>query len=470
MLIGIGILVGATLAHYLVRAAQRIAKADKKKREGKEVTDDEEEERDHEESEGQEEAGANVRREFPVLGLDLGSSQACVAFVAAKERAPEVVENHEGRRSTPAFISYEDDHLVVGQLARRARWREPAKVGFNIQRLLGLAAYEDKVRPLFPFAVDAREGSADGDLSPLVMRLKGGRALTPLEASARVLEELVQSAEHKLHTTPGFAILAVPSYFDEGAKRRALKAAADATGLSVGADEGQGGGLAVVEDAVAALVCAHYSGAVSDEEAFFGKPWLVLDVGGLNAQASVVAMDPQQGLGVRANRTTWAVGGEQLDGVLVQHLISDFKEKHGGLDLGTDYLALERLHEAAEASKQELSLSPSSTLRLPFITADHRGPKHLDATVSRAALERLALPVLDQLEAPVVEALRASGVGLEGLQGVLLAGGTARLPFLGEFVRSRLTLGKVKVLSVEGVPPEEVAAVGAAYYGRQLVE
>ena len=481
VLIGIVVLVGATLAHYLLRAAQRISKADaKKEKSGGKASAHDDDDDDDEEDAAASKAGTGAsasKRGFPVLGLDLGSLQACVTYVASKDTAPLVVENHEGRRSTPSFVGFEGGDLVVGQLARRARWRAPASVAFNIQRLLGETTYDDKLRPLFPFPVEASLTS-DKNQPPIAMLLKGGRALTPIEASSRLLEDLVATAEHKLHHTPGFAVLAIPSYFGPQATSWALKAVADGTGLEIGEEEGgHGGCVEVVEDAVAALVCAHYSGAISQKEAFLGKPWLVVDVGGLNAQVSIVGLDPEVGLGVRGNRTSWAVGGEHMDGVLVQWLVEDFKGKNGGLDLGRDYLALERLYEAAEATKQELSSKVSSSVRLPFITADHRGPKHLEATVSRALLEKLASPILMQLEGPFKEVLEEAGMEMGDLEGVLLSGGSTRLPFVGDFVRGRLLgggeggrEGGVKVVVLEEVPPEEMVAVGAGYYGRTLID
>ncbi|KAM3578067.1 hypothetical protein VYU27_000166 [Nannochloropsis oceanica] len=485
VLIGIVVLVGATLAHYFLRAAQRISKADaKKEKSGGKATvhddnDDGDDEDDDDTADNKAGTGAS-KRKFPVLGLDMGSLQACVTCVTSTETSPLVVENHEGRRSTPSFIAFEDNHLVVGQLARRARWRAPASVAFNLQRLLGETTYDDKLRPLFPFPVEASLTS-DKSEPPVTILLNGGRSLTPIEASARLLEDLVATAEHKLQHSPGFAVLAIPSYFGAQAKSWALRAVADGTGLEVGEEEGgHGGGVEVVEDAVAALVCAHYSGAISQQEAFLGKPWLVVDVGGLNAQVSIVALDPEQGLGVRGNRTTWAVGGEQVDWALVQWLVEDFKAKNEGLDLGMDRMALERLYEAAEATKQELSSKVSSSVRLPFITADHRGPKHLDATVSRALIEKLASPIVAQLEVPFREVLKEGGVEVRDLEGVLLSGGSTRLPFVGDFVRGRLVGGGgggegrggggTKVVVLEEVPPEEMVAVGAGYYGRALMD
>lgn len=460
ILIGVAIVVGATLARYLIRAARRISKDEKGGSGGKPAGGGKPGDEDEEGEEGGHGGGAHPSRGFPVLGLDVGTLQSCVAFVAAKGGAPLVVENHEGRRSTPAFVAFEDGAMVVGQLARRGRWRDPARVGFNLPRLLGAGAYDDGLRPLFPFPIEApAPGKEDGGLVLGLTGAGGGRAVPSGEAAARVVEDLVQTAEHKAHQLPKLAVLAVPSYFDAGAKARALKAAREGTGLAE---------VEVVEDAIATLACAHYTGRVTKEDAFLSKPWLVCDVGGLGAQCAVVQLDMEHGLVVKGKGESWAVGGEQLDAVLVAALVADFKQKHKGLDLGTDYLALERLYEAAEAAKVELSSKVSSTVRLPFITADHTGPKHLDATFSRAQLENLAAPLLEHLKAPFQEALDAAQLTPAGLQGVIVSGGTARLPFVVAYVKKLAGAAELPVVVLEA--PEEAAAVGAAYFGRELVD
>jgi molecular chaperone DnaK len=457
ILIGVVIVVGATIARYVIRAARRVSK-DPEGGGGKHKRKDDDEEEGAHAAGGAAGGGgsAHPARGFPVLGLDVGTLQSCVAFAASKTGAPLVVENHEGRRCTPAFVSFEEGALVVGQLAKRGRWREPARVGFNLPRLLGAAQYEDALRPLFPFPVEPP--AAGHEAGGLVLGLTT-RPVPSGEAAARVVEDLVQTAEHKSHELPRFAVLAVPSYFDAAAKARALKAAREGTGLE---------DVEVIEDAIATLACAHYTGRVTKEEAFLSRPWLVCDVGGLNAQFSVVQLDMEHGLVVRGHGSSWGVGGEQLDGALVRFLVEDFKKKHKGLDLGSDYLALERLHDAAEAAKVELSSKVSSNVRLPFITADHTGPKHLDATLSRAQLENLAAPLLDHLKAPFHTALDAAGLKPHELQGLILSGGTARLPFVPGFVAQLAKPAELPVVVLEA--PEEAAALGSAFFGRELVD
>ncbi len=463
ILIGVVIVIGATIARYVIRAARRVSKDEGGKGGGGgsgSGKHDEDEDGVGAAGEAGGEGG-HPARGFPVLGLDVGTLQSCVAFTAAKDGAPLVVENHEGRRSTPAFVSFEEGSLVVGQLARRARWRDPARVGFNLPRLLGAGKYEDSLRPLFPFPVEPP--AAGGEDGGLVLGLSGAgagaRAVPSGEAVGRVVEDLVQTAEHKAHQLPRFAVLAVPSFYDAPAKARALKAAREGTGLA---------DVEVVEDAIATLACACYTGRVTKEEAFLSKPWLVCDVGGLNAQFSVVQLEAEHGLVVRGHASSWAVGGEQLDGALVRFLVEDFKKKNGGIDLGADYMALERLHDAAEAAKAELSSKVSSNVRLPFITADHRGPKHLDATLSRAQLENLAAPLLEQLKAPFAAALDKAGLTPQGLQGLILSGGTARLPFVPAFVAQLAKPAELPLVVLEA--PEEAAALGSAFFGRELVD
>ena len=294
----------------------------------------------------------------------------------------------------------------------------------------------------------------------IALNLNGGRAVTSIEACTRMIEDLTQTAEHKMHQVPKLAVVAVPSYFDEKGKKKAMNAAIEGTGLK--AD-----GLEIVEDAVASLIAAHYSGAMAKENGgqLFGKPWLVVDIGGLNTQMSIVSLCSDHGLSVKANQTAWNIGGEQLDGVLVRHLVEGFKTKNAGLDLGTDYLALERLYDASEAAKLELSSKFSSSIRLPFITADHTGPKHLDADLSRAQYEKLCEPILSQLQDPFKQLLNDANItDIKALEGVLLTGGSSRLPFVVSFVKS-LTGRSPLTLDI----PEESVALGASYMGRELL-
>lgn len=368
-LIGVAVIVGAVAVRYVMRAHRRVQ------------LEEQGQNPDDEDEVAQGGGTADAARCFPVLGVDVGTLQACVAVASAKAALPAVVENHEGRRTTPAFLAYEDSHVVVGQLAKRGRWRDPTRVAYDTQRLLGLP-YDDKLRPLFPFR----------------------------------LAELVE----------------------------------------------------VVEDAVAALVAAKYSGAMGKhrgeaDDDHFDRPWVVVDVGGLLTQVSVVSLCAERGLAVRKHEVVEGLGGEQLDAALVRQLVTDFKAKYG-VDLGMDYLALERLYDAAESAKLELSSKLSAAVSLPFITADHTGPKHLDARLTRAQYQALCDPLVSRLKEPYDRVLQQSNLLTTDLQGVLLTGGTSRLPFVRDLV-ARLAGRPPLVLE----NPEEAAALGGAYFGREIM-
>lgn len=267
---------------------------------------------------------AYVGKGYPVLGLDVGTLQACVAVATGKGVPPFVVENHEvryappvkwccidrrtseehdgcscvqGRRTTPSFLTYDDGQLVVGQLAKRGRWRNPSRVIFNAQGLMGVP-YNDALRPKYPFPVSSEADSAEEDAaaggeegSAAAKKPSGGKAagvvmdvaghrLTPREVAAHVVENLTASAEHKLHQPPGYAVLAVPSYFNKAQKAEAHRAVAEGTGVEA---------VEVIEDATAALVAAKFSGAMGPlEEEHFDRPWCVVDVGGLVTQVRLL--------------------------------------------------------------------------------------------------------------------------------------------------------------------------------------
>jgi molecular chaperone DnaK len=331
-------------------------------------------------------------------------------------------------------------------------------VAYDTQRLLGLP-YDDKLRPLFPFRLaELEEGKPEAGFA---VEVSGGPRLSAVEASARVVEALVLAAEQKLHAPPGLLVMTVPAYFSEAQRRAAARAAEEGAGLGPE-------GVEVVEDAVAALVAAKYSGAMGKhrgeaDDDHFDRPWVVVDVGGLLTQVSVVSLCAERGLAVRRHEVVEGLGGEQLDAALVRQLVTDFKAKHG-VDLGMDYLALERLYDAAESAKLELSSKLSAAISLPFITADHTGPKHLDARFTRAQYQALCDPLVSRLKEPYDRVLQQSNLLAQDLQGVLLTGGTSRLPFVRDLV-ARLAGRPPLVLE----NPEEAAALGGAYFGREIM-
>lgn len=339
--------------------------------------------------------------------------------------------------------------MVVGQLAKRSRWKTPQRVAYNIQRLLGLP-YDEKFQPNYPFRLDkAQDGGFMVDL--------GVHQLTAVDAVSRLVESLATTAEEKLHQPPGYAVVAVPSYFTPEQRKAALQAAHEGTGLEVE-------GVEVIEEAVAGLVGALSVGALGKEPAF-AKPWAVLDLGALSSQMSLVTLSQDHGFHVKDCRVLWNTGGELFDMALVRHLVENFKKTNRGIDLSTDCLALERLHEAAEATKVELSTSLSSTVSLPFITADHTGPKHLNTTFSRSQYNALIEPLLLHLDQPYKDLLSHNNIkGPQDVEGVLVIGGGARLAVVRDYV-AKLTGRPVVTLE----QPEEAVALGACYFAKETV-
>lgn len=190
----------------------------------------------------------------------------------------------QGRRTTPSFLTYEDGHVVIGQLAKRGRWRQPSRVVFNAQSLVGVP-YSDALRPKYPFPV-AGEGEGEGEGRAVVLEV-AGQSLSPREAVSRVVENLTTSAEHKLHTPPGYAVLAVPASYSVKQKEEALKAVAAGAGV---------GGVEVIDDASAALVAAKFTGAMGpNDDEHFDRPWAVVDVGGLLSQVRACSCPSEGG-------------------------------------------------------------------------------------------------------------------------------------------------------------------------------
>jgi len=325
--------------------------------------------------------------------------------------------------------------------------RAPQKVAYNVQRLLGIP-YDDKLRSSFPFRVEkGKDGSIVLDL--------GNHQLSAVDAVSRVVENLAETAEIKLHQAPGYAVVAVPSYYDPKQREATIQAAKDGTGLKA---------VEVIEEAVAALFAAASTGSM-DTEPTFAKPWAVLDLGGLCSQLSLVTLSSEKGFYVKDGHVLWTSGGELFDMQLVRYLVEDFKKKNGGVDLSTDYLALERLYEAAEATKIELSTSLSSDVSLPFISADHRGPKHLNNSFTRAQYNAIIEPLLHHLDKPWKELLAKNGIsGPVGLEGVLVTGGCARLPLVRDYVTKLVGRSVVTVQQ-----PEEAVALGACFYAKETV-
>ncbi|MCA3255370.1 MAG: molecular chaperone DnaK [Alphaproteobacteria bacterium] len=368
-----------------------------------------------------------------VIGIDLGTTNSCVAVMEGS--APKVIENAEGARTTPSMVAFaKDGERLVGQPAKRQAVTNPENTVFAVKRLIG-RRFDDPMTQkdigLVPYKI-ARGGNGDAWVSA------GGKDLSPSEISAFILQKMKETAEAYLGETVTQAVITVPAYFND-AQRQATKDAGKIAGLEV---------LRIINEPTAAALA--YGLDKKD-----GKTIAVYDLGGGTFDVSILEL----GDGVFEVKSTSGdtfLGGEDFDAKLVEFLAEDFK-KAEGIDLRNDRLALQRLKEAAEKAKIELSSSAQTEVNLPFITADATGPKHLVKSIGRADLERLVSELIERTRKPCVDAMNEAGVKASEIDEVILVGGMSRMPRVRAFVKE--IFGKEPNTSVN---PDEVVAMGAA--------
>src|SRR5213082_642085 len=366
------------------------------------------------------------------IGIDLGTTNSCVAVMEGGE--PTVLENAEGGRTTPSVVAFaESGERLVGTVAKRQAVMNPENTIFSIKRFMGRKEAEVKEEEaIVPYKVVA---GPNGDVRVEVR----GKDYSPPEISAMILQKLKADAESKLGETVDSAVITVPAYFNDD-QRQATKDAGKIAGLDV---------KRIINEPTAASL-AYGLEKESDQTI------LVFDLGGGTFDVSVLEI----GDGVFEVKSTAGdnhLGGDNFDKAIVDWLVAEFK-KSQGIDLSSDPMALQRLYEAAEKAKIELSTTQETQINLPFITADASGPKHLDTRLTRAKLNELTADLLDRTVAPVRQALDdAKDKGVEKVDHVVLVGGMTRMPAVQE---------KVKELTGKdphrGVNPDEVVAVGAA--------
>jgi molecular chaperone DnaK len=369
-----------------------------------------------------------------VIGIDLGTTNSCVAVMEGS--APKVIENAEGARTTPSQVAFtKDGERLVGQPAKRQAVTNPENTVFAVKRLIG-RRYDDpmtlKDKDLVPYKIVK---GANGD----AWVHAGGKDYSPSQISAFILQKMKETAESYLGETVTQAVITVPAYFND-AQRQATKDAGQIAGLEV---------LRIINEPTAAAL-AYGMDKQSD-----GKTIAVYDLGGGTFDISILEL----GDGVFEVKSTSGdtfLGGEDFDAKLVDHLAGDFR-KDQGIDLRNDRLALQRLKEAAEKAKIELSSAQSTEVNLPFITADASGPKHLVKTVSRADLEKLTIDLIERTRKPCIDAMNEAGVKAAEIDEVILVGGQTRMPRVRSFVKE--LFGKEPNTSVN---PDEVVAMGAA--------
>src|SRR5471032_2285569 len=366
------------------------------------------------------------------IGIDLGTTNSCMAVLEGGE--PTVIENAEGGRTTPSVVAFAPSgERLVGTIAKRQAVTNPQNTVFSIKRFMGRKESEvGEEEAIVPYKVVAgRNGDARVEI--------GGQQYSPPEISAMILQKLKADAEAYLGDTVDSAVITVPAYFNDD-QRQATKDAGKIAGLEV---------KRIINEPTAASL-AYGLDKESDQTI------LVFDLGGGTFDVSVLEI----GDGVFEVKSTAGdnhLGGDNFDKAIVDWLVSEFK-KSQGIDLSTDPMALQRLYEAAEKAKIELSTTQETQINLPFITADSNGPKHLDMRLTRAKLNELTSTLLDRVVAPVRQALNdAMDKGAATIDHVVLVGGMTRMPAVQE---------KVKELTGKdphrGVNPDEVVAVGAA--------
>ena len=369
-----------------------------------------------------------------VLGIDLGTTNSCMAVMEAGE--PVVLENSEGGRVTPsvAAVNIKNDERYMGQAAKRQAVTNPENTIFSIKRLIGRKYDDPEVQrdiKVLPFKIVS---ASNGDAHVLM----GGRTYSPAEVSAMTLQKLKQDAEAKMGEKIVQAVITVPAYFNDS-QRQATKDAGKIAGLEV---------LRIINEPTAASLA--YGLDKKGERAI-----AVFDLGGGTFDISIV----QIGDGVFEVKSTNGdthLGGDDFDQKLMEWIVAEFKREQG-IDLKQDIMALQRLKEAAEKAKCELSTLMQTEINLPFITADANGPKHLTMTLTRAKLEQLVADLIERTVEPVKQAMANAGLKDGDIDEVILVGGQTRMPAVVEKVTQ--LFGKEPH---KGVNPDEVVAVGAA--------
>jgi len=368
-----------------------------------------------------------------VIGIDLGTTNSCVAVMDGKDA--KVIENAEGARTTPSMVAFtEDGERLTGQPAKRQAVTNPENTLFAVKRLIG-RRYDDKLvekdKGLVPYKI------VKGDNGDAWVDARG-KGYSPSQISAMILQKMKETAESYLGETITQAVITVPAYFND-AQRQATKDAGKIAGLEV---------LRIINEPTAAALA--YGLDKKD-----GKTIAVYDLGGGTFDISVLEIGDGV-FEVKSTNGDTFLGGEDFDMRLVNYLADEFK-KDQGIDLKNDKLALQRLKEAAEKAKIELSSSQQTEINLPFITADASGPKHLTMKLTRAKFEALVDDLIQRTVAPCKAALKDAGVTAAEIDEVVLVGGMSRMPKVQETVKQ--LFGKEPH---KGVNPDEVVAMGAA--------
>jgi molecular chaperone DnaK len=372
-----------------------------------------------------------------IIGIDLGTTNSVVAVMEGKE--PKVIANKEGNRLTPSVVAFNDKgETLVGDIARRQAVTNPKRTIYSIKRFMGRrhneVAGEEKMVPY----------EVVGGPEDYVKVKAGDQTCTPPEVSAKVLRSLKESAESYLGHKVNKAVITVPAYFND-AQRQATKDAGQIAGLEV---------MRIINEPTAAALA--YGLEKKAQEKI-----VVFDLGGGTFDVSVLEVADGVFRVISTNGDTH-LGGDDFDQTLINHVADQFK-KEQGIDLRKDTMALQRLQEACEKAKKELSSAQSTDINLPFITADASGPKHLQVTITRAQFEQMCDALVERCRGPVVQALKDAKLDPKDIDEVVLVGGSTRIPKVQELVKKLFNKEPHK-----GVNPDEVVALGAAIQGGVL--
>lgn len=374
-----------------------------------------------------------------VIGIDLGTSNSCIAVMEGGD--PKVIQNSEGVRTTPSMVAFNDSgERLVGQVAKRQAITNPKRTVFSAKRLMGQKFNTEAVSRLKSVAPFEITGGAN-DLAYIGV---DGKSYSPPEISAFVLQKMKQTAEDYLGETVTDAVITVPAYFNDS-QRQATKDAGKISGLNV---------LRIINEPTAASL-AYGLDKKSDEKI------AVFDLGGGTFDVSILEIGDGV-FEVKSTNGDTFLGGDDFDNRLINFLADEFK-KENSIDLRQDKMALQRLKEAAEKAKHELSSSTETEVNLPFITADQNGPKHLNLKISRARFEQMVDDLVQRCLGPCRDALKDAGCTAKDIDEVILVGGMTRMPKIQEIVKE--FFGKEPH---KGVNPDEVVAIGAAIQGGVL--
>jgi molecular chaperone DnaK len=380
-----------------------------------------------------------------IIGIDLGTTNSCVSIMEGN--VTKVIENSEGARTTPSIVAYQEDgEVLVGASAKRQAVTNPKNTLYAIKRLIGRKFTEKEVQKdidLMPYKITAAD---NGDAWVEVR----GKKMSAQQVSADILRKMKKTAEDYLGETVTEAVITVPAYFND-AQRQATKDAGRIAGLDV---------KRIINEPTAAALAF---GLDKNEKG--DRKIAVYDLGGGTFDVSIIEIadvDGEKQFEVLSTNGDTFLGGEDFDQRIIEFIIAEFK-KEQGVDLGKDVLALQRLKEAAEKAKIELSSSVSTDINLPYITADASGPKHLSIKMTRAKLESLVEELIERTIAPCRTAIKDAGVSISDIHDVILVGGMTRMPKVQEKVKE--VFGKEPRKDVN---PDEAVAVGAAIQGQVL--